>query len=40
MIHAIQDKRNKSAILNVFQNLKVKAPVLKRFEIFLEEDQE
>lgn len=36
----IYDKRNKSAILNAFQNLKVKAPVLKRFEIFLEEDQE
>ena len=35
----IYDKRNKSAILNAFQNLKVKAPVLKRFEIFLEEDQ-
>ena len=36
----IYDKRNKSDILNAFQNLKVKAPVLKRFEIFLEEDQE
>lgn len=35
----IYDKRNKSAILNAFQNLKVKAPVLKRFEIFLEEDK-
>ena len=36
----IYDKSNKNTVLNIFQNLKVKAYTLDRFELFLEENEE
>ena len=36
----IYDKSNKNTVLNIFQNLKVKAYTLDRFELFLEGNEE